>query len=48
MITVCLLVEEDAESVTWMVVAFQKNNEDGHKIRIIMADKDIEEREVLK
>ena len=46
--TVCLLAEEDAESVTWMVDAFKKNNEDGHKIRIIMADTDIEEREVLK
>ena len=47
-IAVCLLVQEDADSVTWMVNAFKKNNEDWHKIRIIMADKDIGEREVLK
>ena len=47
-IAVCLLVQEDADSVTWMVNAFKKNNEDWHKIRIIMADKDKGEREVLK
>ena len=47
-ITVCLLVQEDADCVTWMVDAFKKNNKDWHKIRIIMADKDIGEREVLK
>ena len=46
-IAVCLLVQKDADSVTWMVDAF-KNNEDWHKICIIMADKDIGEREVLK
>ena len=47
-ITVCLLVQEDANSITWMVNAFKKNNKDWHKIRIVMADKDIGEREVLK
>ena len=41
-IAVCLLVQKDADSVTWMVDAF-KNNEDWHKICIIMADKDIGE-----
>ena len=47
-ITVCLYVQEDADSVTWMVDAFKKNNKDWHKICIIMADKDIGEREVMK
>ena len=46
-IAVCILVQEDADSVTWIVDAF-KNNEDWHKIRIIMADKNIGEREVSK
>lgn len=45
---VCLLVQEDATSVTWMVETFKKLNLNWEKVRVIMADKDIGERDVLK
>ena len=47
-ISVCLLVQEDATSMTWMVDAFKQHNQEWQKIRVIMADKDIGERDVLK
>ena len=47
-IAVCLLVQEDAESITWMVDSFKKHNPGCQKIRVIMADKDIGERYMLK
>ena len=45
---VCLLVQEDATSVTWMVDTFKKLNPNSEKVRVIMAVKDIGERDVLK
>ena len=42
-ISVCLLVQEDATSMTWMVDAFKQHNQEWQKIRVIMADKDIGE-----
>lgn len=44
----CLLVTEDANSMTWMMETFKKHNVNWNKIRVIMADKDIGERDVLK
>lgn len=47
-IAVCLLVQEGASSMTWMVDAFKERNREWQKIRVIIADKDIDERDVLK
>ncbi len=47
-IAVCLLVQEDTESMTWMVESFKKLNPQWRKIRVIMGDKDMGERDVLK
>ena len=45
---VCLLVSEDAVSMKWMLSAFQKHNVKWPDTRVIMADKDIKERDVIK
>ena len=47
-IAVCLLVQEDADSIKWMVDAFKQLNPGCQKVRVIMADKDMGERDVLK
>ena len=47
-IAVCLLVSEDAESMKWMMETLKKAGSHWRNIRIIMADKDIGERQVLK
>ena len=47
-VAVCLLVTEDANSMTWMANTFKKHNADWKRIRVLMADKDIGERDVLK
>ncbi len=47
-IAVCLLVQEDVKSMTWMVKSFKKLNPQWRKIRIIVGDKDMGERDVLK
>ena len=47
-IAVCLLVSEDAESMKWMMESLKKAGSQWRNIRIIMADKDIGERQVLK
>lgn len=47
-IAVCLLVSEDAESMKWMMETLKKAGSQWRNIRIIMADKDIGERQVLK
>ena len=47
-VAVCLLVTEDANSMTWMVDTFKKYNVNWKKIRVVMADKDIGERDILK
>lgn len=47
-IAVCLLVSEDAESMKWMIETLKKANSQWRNTRVLMADKDIGEREVLK
>lgn len=47
-VVLCLLVMEDVASMTWMVNAFKRQNAEWKKIRVLMADKDIEECDVLK
>ena len=45
---VCLLVTEDQESITWMLDTFKKRNAFWSKIGVVMADKDIGERDAVK
>lgn len=45
---VCILVCEDSESITWMLEVFQKHNSMWTDIRVVMADKDIKERDTVK
>ena len=45
---VCLLVSEDVVSMKWMLNAFKKHNVKWSDTRVIMADKDIKERDVIK
>lgn len=47
-VAVCLLVTEDSDSMTWMMEAFKKHNADWEHVRVVMADKDIGERDVIK
>jgi len=46
--SVCLLATEDAESLTWMMDMFKKDNKNWTKTRAVMADKDIGERDSIK
>lgn len=45
---VTLLVAEDQESMEWMMNAFKRNNPNWTDVRIVMAYKDIGERDVVK
>ena len=45
---VCLLVTEDKDNLQWMLEMFKKNNPCWSQVRIVMADKDIGERDVIK
>ena len=47
-IAVCLLASEDADSIRWMIEVFKKYNPRSKDICVVMADKDIKERDVLK
>ena len=47
-IAVCFLVCEDTESMHWMVKSFKKCNPEFERTRVVMADKDIRERDILK
>ena len=47
-VAVCLLVTEDVSSMTWMMDTFKKENPNWEKVSIVMADKDIGERDVTK
>lgn len=47
-VAACLLVIEDADSMTWMVETFKKLNPEWRKVRVVMADKDIGERDIIK
>ena len=43
-----LLMTEDAVSVRWMMETFKERNPECTKTRIVMADKDINERDIIK
>ena len=45
---VCLLVNEDGDSIKWMFDTFKQHNDRWEAIRIVMADKDLKERDVIK
>ncbi|XP_043279783.1 uncharacterized protein [Venturia canescens] len=47
-VAVCILVNEDAESMTWFLQAFKKIHPSWSKTRCIMADKDLLERRIIK
>ena len=47
-VAACVLVTENALCVAWMMNTFKQHNEAWKKIRVIMADKDISEREIIK
>ena len=47
-VATCLLVTEDADSMTWMFDAFKKHNAEWERVRVVMADKDMRERDVIK
>ena len=42
------LVHEDAESLEWLVQSFIERNPNIKKTRLVMADKDMKERDVVK
>ena len=46
--SVCFLATVDAESLTWMMDMFKKDNKNWTKTRAVMADKDIGERDSIK
>ena len=47
-VAVCMLVTEDRDSTCWMFEAFKKLNSQWSQVRVVMADKDIGERDVIK
>lgn len=47
-VAACLLVAEDAESITWMLNSFKDHNDEWERVRVVMADKDIGERDIIK
>ena len=42
------LVTEDAPNMTWMLDTFKQRNSNWQKTRVVMSDKDIGERAVIK
>ena len=47
-VAVCVLTSGDSESIQWMVDSFKSHNESWSKTRVVMSDKDLKEREVVK
>lgn len=47
-VSVCILVCEDVEGIQWMFEAFKKHNSNWNNARVVMADKDIKERDTMK
>ena len=47
-IACCILVAEDAASIKWMLESFKKLNSKWDQIQVVMADKDMKERAVVK
>ena len=44
----CLLVSEDQENISWMITTFKKRNPCWVDICVVMADKDVNERYLIK
>ena len=47
-VAVCFLAEENAEGVGFFIDSFKKHNPNSSAVRVVMADKDIQERDVIK
>ena len=47
-VAACILVSEKTGSIAWMINTLKKHNADWERIHVIMADKDISERDVIK
>ena len=47
-IAVCILVTENAEGIRWMFETFKAQNAKWCDVKVVMSDKDINEREVIK
>ena len=47
-VCVCLLMSKDANSITCMIYALKQHNMQWENVHIVMADKDICKREVIK
>ena len=45
---VCILVTENAEGIRWMFETFKAQNAKWCDVKVVMSDKDINEREVIK
>ena len=45
---VCLLASEDGDSIKWMFDTFKQHNDRWEAIRVVMADKDLKERDIIK
>ena len=45
---VCVLAVETKESLQWLLESFKKRNPAWEKVRVVMADKDMNERETIK
>ena len=44
----CVLASEDSDSIQWMVDAFKSHNKNWSETRVVMADKDLKERDLGK
>ena len=47
-VAVCFLAEENAEGVGFFIDSFKKHNPNSSAVRVVMADKDMQERDVIK
>ena len=45
---VCLLASEDGDSIKWMFDTFKQHNNRWEAICVVMADKDLKERDIIK
>ena len=43
-----ILVLEDADSLRWLMETFIRRNPNAENIRLVMADKDLNERDIIK
>ena len=43
-----ILITENIQPITWMMNTFKQHNEAWKKICVVMADKDISERDIIK